>query len=251
MSWKSGQYGGKPEKRKRGISRQSMRRGRKRTAEKVYGSKPVRTDLGERAVKKDNKDYAESGKYSRDRWPDMPLSGDVSGADRNRRKKPGFGSPQVGKEHKQSIGCQRARKKAPLTRLYAMARQNRIVIQEVDRSVLDRHVRNSMRIKGVIAFAAAKEYADLDDMLDAAFASGAPPFVVLLDEITDSNNFGSILRSANAAGAHGVVIPKRRAVGLTACRVQGVCGRRRICARGKSHKPRPDHQIPQKERTYG
>jgi len=70
--------------------------------------------------------------------------------------------------------------------------------------------------QGVIAYAAAYEYAQVEDMLNAAEEKGEPPFIILLDNIEDPHNLGAIIRTANLAGAHGVVIPKRRAVGLTA-----------------------------------
>lgn len=70
--------------------------------------------------------------------------------------------------------------------------------------------------QGVIAFAAAYEYAEVEDILRIAEEKGEPPFVFLLDGIEDPHNLGAIIRTANLAGAHGVIIPKRRAVGLTA-----------------------------------
>lgn len=70
--------------------------------------------------------------------------------------------------------------------------------------------------QGVLAYAAAYEYAEVSDMLESARKKGEPPFLVLLDGIEDPHNLGAILRSANLAGAHGVILPKRRAVGLTA-----------------------------------
>ena len=70
--------------------------------------------------------------------------------------------------------------------------------------------------QGVIAFAAAYEYATVEDMLKLAREKGEPPFLFLLDNIEDPHNLGAIIRTANLAGAHGVIIPKRRAVGLTA-----------------------------------
>lgn len=69
--------------------------------------------------------------------------------------------------------------------------------------------------QGVIAYAAAYEYAEVSDILDAARAKGESPFVIILDGIEDPHNLGAIIRSANLAGAHGVIIPKRRAAGLT------------------------------------
>ena len=70
--------------------------------------------------------------------------------------------------------------------------------------------------QGVIAYAAAYEYAEVEDILQAAKDKGEPPFVFLLDNIEDPHNLGAIIRTANLAGAHGVIIPKNRAVGLTA-----------------------------------
>jgi len=70
--------------------------------------------------------------------------------------------------------------------------------------------------QGVIAYAAAYEYAEVSDIIEAARAKGEAPFVILLDGIEDPHNLGAIIRSANLAGAHGVIIPKRRAAGLTA-----------------------------------
>ena len=70
--------------------------------------------------------------------------------------------------------------------------------------------------QGVIANAAAYEYAEVEDILAAAEAKGEAPFLIILDGIEDPHNLGAILRTANQAGAHGIIIPKRRAVGLTA-----------------------------------
>jgi 23S rRNA (guanosine2251-2'-O)-methyltransferase len=70
--------------------------------------------------------------------------------------------------------------------------------------------------QGVIAVAAAYEYAEVDDILQAAKDKGEAPFIILLDNIEDPHNLGAIIRTANLAGAHGVIIPKNRAVGLTA-----------------------------------
>ena len=66
-----------------------------------------------------------------------------------------------------------------------------------------------------MAFAACKEYATLEDVFEKAEASGRPPFVIVCDELEDAHNLGAIIRSAEAAGCHGIIIPKRRAVGLT------------------------------------
>lgn len=70
--------------------------------------------------------------------------------------------------------------------------------------------------QGVIAYSAAYDYADIEDMFRLAEERGEAPFLILLDNIEDPHNLGAIIRTANLAGAHGVIIPKRRAVGLTA-----------------------------------
>lgn len=98
--------------------------------------------------------------------------------------------------------------------IIAIARQNHILIQEIDRTKLD-NMSVTHSHQGVIALSAAKDYIEVDDILEMAVASGRPPFIIILDEITDAYNLGSILRTANAAGVHGVIIPKRRAIGLT------------------------------------
>lgn len=102
-----------------------------------------------------------------------------------------------------------------VNQIIALARQSHIFIQEVDRAKLDA-MSQTFAHQGVIALTAAKDYVEVDDILKAAADSGRPPFIIILDEITDAHNLGSILRTANAVGAHGIIIPKRRAVGLTA-----------------------------------
>lgn len=109
----------------------------------------------------------------------------------------------------------RGEREGSINQIIAIAKEKRIVLQEVDRAKLD-SMSTTRSHQGVIAFVAAREYVDVDDILCIAQSKDEPPFVIILDEITDANNFGSILRTADAAGVHGVVIPKRRAVGLTA-----------------------------------
>ena len=70
--------------------------------------------------------------------------------------------------------------------------------------------------QGVIAYAAAYEYAEVDDILEAARKKGEDPFIIILDNIEDPHNLGAIIRTANLSGAHGVIIPKHRAASLTA-----------------------------------
>ena len=78
--------------------------------------------------------------------------------------------------------------------------------------------------QGVVAYAAAYGYAQVEDILNAARKKNEPPFVILLDGIEDPHNLGAIIRTANQAGAHGIIIPKRRAVGLTATAAKASAG---------------------------
>jgi 23S rRNA (guanosine2251-2'-O)-methyltransferase len=95
------------------------------------------------------------------------------------------------------------------------AKARGIVVQQVDKSKLDRLVPD-LQHQGVVAQAAAVAYAEVEDMLARAAARGETPLIVLLDELEDPHNLGSILRSADCTGVHGVIIPKRRSAGLTA-----------------------------------
>ena len=110
-----------------------------------------------------------------------------------------------------------------LQRLAAQAKEAGAVVLPVDRRKLD-----AMSVthahQGVIALAAAHEYVSIDDMLAEAAARGEPPLLVICDELTDPHNLGAILRSAECAGAHGVIIPKRRSVGLTAAVAKASAG---------------------------
>ncbi len=101
-----------------------------------------------------------------------------------------------------------------IRQIIALARQKGIIITEVEKNVLD-GMSTSRSHQGVIAFVAVKDYVEVDDILQIAQEKGQPPFIIILDEISDPHNFGAILRTANAVGAHGVIIPKRRAIGLT------------------------------------
>lgn len=102
-----------------------------------------------------------------------------------------------------------------LQRLAAHAKEAGAVVVPVDRRKLDA-MSTTHAHQGVIALAAAREYATLDDLLENAASKGEAPLLVICDELTDPHNLGAILRSAECVGAHGVIIPKRRSVGLTA-----------------------------------
>lgn len=101
-----------------------------------------------------------------------------------------------------------------LRMLMALARERRLVVQEVSLAKLDQLSERGHH-QGAIALCPAAPYYGIDDILDIARERGEEPLVLLLDGVTDPHNLGAILRSAEAGGVHGVVIPKRRAAGLT------------------------------------
>ncbi|MEG2316279.1 MAG: 23S rRNA (guanosine(2251)-2'-O)-methyltransferase RlmB, partial [Clostridia bacterium] len=102
-----------------------------------------------------------------------------------------------------------------------MAKERHVPVQEVDRTRLDAITRNH---QGMLAFASAYQYSTVEEMLDLAQARNEAPFLVLLDGITDPHNLGAIIRTAECAGAHGVIVQERRAVGLTPAAVKASAG---------------------------
>ncbi len=103
----------------------------------------------------------------------------------------------------------------PISTIKREARKNDVQVKFVDKERLD-SMSQTGHHQGVIAKCAAYEYASVDDILEKAKEKGEDPFIILLDNIEDPHNLGAIIRTANLAGAHGVIIPKNRAVGLTA-----------------------------------
>ncbi|WP_251553863.1 23S rRNA (guanosine(2251)-2'-O)-methyltransferase RlmB [Neobacillus muris] len=101
-----------------------------------------------------------------------------------------------------------------MQQITSLAKESNVIVQFVPKKKIDQIT--DQNHQGVLAYVAAYQYAELDDLFRAAEASGEPPFFLILDEIEDPHNLGSIMRTADAAGAHGIIIPKRRAVGLTA-----------------------------------
>ncbi len=108
-------------------------------------------------------------------------------------------------------GCQ----DGPVRTIIREAKKHDTILDYVEKERLDQ-LSETKKHQGVIAFAAAYEYAQVEDMLKAAKDRQEDPFLILLDNIEDPHNLGAIIRTANLAGAHGVIIPKRRAAGLTA-----------------------------------
>ena len=108
-------------------------------------------------------------------------------------------------------GCQ----DGPIRTIVREAKKHDTILNFVEKDRLAQ-ISPTGKHQGVIAYAAAYEYAEIDDMFKLAEEKGEAPFLILLDNIEDPHNLGAIIRTANLAGAHGVIIPKRRAVGLTA-----------------------------------
>ena len=108
-------------------------------------------------------------------------------------------------------GCQ----DGPVNTILREARKQDTMVKFVKKERLDK-MSDTGKHQGVIAVTAAYTYAQVEDILEAARAKGEPPFLLILDNIEDPHNLGAIIRTGNLAGAHGVIIPKNRAVGLTA-----------------------------------
>lgn len=108
-------------------------------------------------------------------------------------------------------GCQ----DGPVKSILREAKKSDTIINFVKKERLDQ-LSETGKHQGVIAYTAAYEYATVEDILQIAKDKGEPPFIIILDNIEDPHNLGAMIRTANQAGAHGIIIPKRRAVGLTA-----------------------------------
>ncbi|PKM50311.1 MAG: 23S rRNA (guanosine(2251)-2'-O)-methyltransferase RlmB [Firmicutes bacterium HGW-Firmicutes-7] len=103
----------------------------------------------------------------------------------------------------------------PIKAIIAEARKRGIVVRFETKEMMDK-ISTANKHQGVIAYVAAYDYVEVEDILQRAKDKGEPPFVIILDSIEDPHNLGAIIRTANIAGVHGIIIPKRRAVGLTA-----------------------------------
>nr|WP_314515433.1 23S rRNA (guanosine(2251)-2'-O)-methyltransferase RlmB [uncultured Peptostreptococcus sp.] len=114
----------------------------------------------------------------------------------------------------EKIMVNKASKEGSIKKILAMAKENKVIIQEVDRHKLD-DMSESHAHQGVIAITSDYRYYDLDEILEIPRQNGEDPFFIILDGITDPHNLGSIIRTADAVGAHAVIIPKRRSVQIT------------------------------------
>lgn len=110
-----------------------------------------------------------------------------------------------------------------LQKVVEMAKQRKIMLQFVERKMLDKIVEGENH-QGVIAYVSPYEYYEVEDILKIASDKGEPAFLIICDEITDPHNLGSIIRTANAVGVHGVIIPKRRSAAINQTVVKTSCG---------------------------
>lgn len=115
----------------------------------------------------------------------------------------------------EKILIQKGHMEGTLLRIAAQAREKGVVVQEVARQKLD-EISQTKNHQGIIAIASERQYAEVEEILSMAKEKKEPPFLIILDGITDPHNLGAVLRSAEASGAHGVIVPKRRSAGLTA-----------------------------------
>jgi 23S rRNA (guanosine2251-2'-O)-methyltransferase len=115
----------------------------------------------------------------------------------------------------EKIYIQRGDREGSINQLIGLAAERKIPIVELDKQKLDRMCAGA-RHQGIVAMASLQNYSTVDEILAYAEEKGEAPFIVLLDGVEDPHNLGAIIRSAECMGAHGIIIPKRRAVGLTA-----------------------------------
>lgn len=101
-----------------------------------------------------------------------------------------------------------------INKIAGMAKSKGIIIRQADKNELDR-IAEGRPHQGVIAYAGSYKYAEMDDIFARAEARGEDPFVIILDNLEDPHNLGAIMRTAECAGAHGIIIPKRRSCGIT------------------------------------
>ena len=114
----------------------------------------------------------------------------------------------------EKIYVQSGEREGSLNQIIAMASEKKIPVVEAERSKLD-YMSSGTRHQGVVAVASERNYYSVDEILDYAKEKGEAPFLVILDGVEDPHNLGAVIRSAECLGVHGVIIPKRRAVGLT------------------------------------
>ena len=123
----------------------------------------------------------------------------------------------------ENILIARGEREGSISKIIALAKEKGIVIKNVDKKKLDFMSANANH-QGVAANVPAHEYSTVDDILELAKSKGEAPFIIICDEIEDSHNLGAIIRTAEACGVHGIIIPKRRNVGLNFIVAKTSCG---------------------------
>lgn len=123
----------------------------------------------------------------------------------------------------ENILIAKGEREGSINRIISMAREKGVVVKNVDRKKLDFMCGNGNH-QGVAANVPAHSYSTVDEILELAESRGEVPFIIICDEIEDSHNLGAIIRSAEACGAHGIIIPKRRNVGLNFIVAKTSCG---------------------------
>ena len=114
-------------------------------------------------------------------------------------------------------------KDKPIQKIIDISKERKYLIQYLDRKKMDR-ITDGENHQGVIAYVAPYHYHEVEDLIEIAKTKGEEPFLIICDEITDPHNLGSIIRTANAVGAHGVIIPKRRSALINQTVVKTSCG---------------------------
>ena len=123
----------------------------------------------------------------------------------------------------ENILVAKGEREGSVSKILSMARDKGIVVKTVDRKKLD-FISTGANHQGVAANVSAHEYCSVEDILELAKSKGEAPFIVICDEIEDSHNLGAIIRTAEACGVHGIIIPKRRNVGLNFIVAKTSCG---------------------------
>ena len=129
----------------------------------------------------------------------------------------------MGERDIDKIYVSRGEREGSIKMLISMARERKIPVIELDKARLDAMCEGG-RHQGIVALAAEHNYSSVDEILEYAQSRGEKPFVVILDGVEDPHNLGAVIRSAECLGAHGVIIPKRRAVGLTSTVAKSAAG---------------------------
>lgn len=192
----------------------------KKTSERGFGPKKRNSDRPDQKKERNSMPEFKKGAYKRADKPTVQINTgfeaqepENAGNDRLEGRNPILEALKAGRTFNKILVA-KGEREGSIKQIIAMAREKGIVIQEVDRRNLDA-ISLTKSHQGIIAYVSVKEYVEVDDIINAARSKEEHPFIIILDEIADANNFGSILRTADAVGVHGVIIPKRRAVGLT------------------------------------